>query len=85
MSTCYGSIPLTLEWIVRKRNGCLSTLYHSFGFDYQERVLLRIFKSCSKFFKITKRLSIQGNNALSLTKQHMSNFSIHKKIIFNGE
>ena len=37
MSSCYGSIPLTLGMI--GRDGGLSTLCHSCGFACQQRVL----------------------------------------------
>ena len=37
ISSCYGSIPLTLGLI--GRDGGLSTLYHSCGFACQQRVL----------------------------------------------
>ena len=37
ISSCYGSIPLTLGLI--ERDGGLSTLCHSCGFAYQQRVL----------------------------------------------
>ena len=37
LSSCYGSIPLTLGLI--GRDGGLSTLCHSFGFACQQRVL----------------------------------------------
>ena len=37
LASCYGSIPLTLGLI--GRDGGLSTLCHSCGFAYQQRVL----------------------------------------------
>ena len=37
ISSCYGSIPLTLGLI--GRDGGVSTLYHSCGFACQQRVL----------------------------------------------
>ena len=37
MSSCYGSIPLTLGLV--ERDDGLSNMYHSCGFDYQQRVL----------------------------------------------
>ena len=36
MSSCYGSIPLALRLI--GRDGGLSSLRHSYGFDCQQRV-----------------------------------------------
>ena len=53
--SCYSSVSLTLVLI--RRDSGLSTLCHSTGFDYQQRVL--------KTLKSLKELTAQGAKSLS--------------------